>query len=99
MADIPYRLWSEETSPPPPQERTIVAKLKPSTREGRRASGLRSSASDDERQSRVERLLDNARVRSIRPVFPEEAMATETRSGRRATRSAGATRSAPGGRL
>ena len=79
MADVPYRLWSDEAPEPPPPARTIVAKLKPTTREGRRAFGLSGGAKagkkrDDEPKSRLERLIENARIKSVRPVFPAETL-------------------------
>jgi hypothetical protein len=84
VADVPYRLWSDEAPDPAPPERTIVAKLKPTTREGRRAAfGMRSEAArslrradDDEPESHLARLIGNARVRSVKPVFPDEAVAS-----------------------
>ena len=81
MGDVPYRLWSEEAPEPAPPARTIVAKLKPSTREGRRAAfGLRAAGPEDERRSQVARLMDNNRLRAMRPVFPDQAVAPGARS-------------------
>jgi len=85
VAEVPYRLWSEEVPQPPPPSRTIVAKLKPTTREGRRAAfgatreAARALRGEDERESHLARLIDNDRVRSVRPVFPEEAVARVSR--------------------
>ncbi len=83
MADVPYRLWSELAPEPPPAARTIVAKLKPTTREGRRAAfGTRfeaaverNDADSDERESHVRRLMANARIKTVKPVLPEEVIA------------------------
>jgi subtilisin family serine protease len=89
MADVPYRLWSELAPEPPPPARTIVAKLKPTTREGRRAAfGTRFEAAverngdDEEGESHLRRLLANARIKAITPVLPEEVIAP-TRPRRR----------------
>jgi Subtilase family len=91
VADVPYRLWSDQAPEPAPARRTIVAKLKPTTSEGRRAVfGRRRGAAvapngdeDDERPSRVRRLIENARIKAIRPVLPAEAIAVP-RAPRRA---------------
>jgi subtilisin family serine protease len=87
VPDVPYRLWSDEAPDPPPPARTIVAKLKPTTREGRRAFGIsagpRAGRTDrDEPPSRLERLIDNARIKSVKPVFPLEALAGGPRGAR-----------------
>jgi subtilisin family serine protease len=79
VADVPYRLWSDEAPTPPAPSRTIVAKLKPTTREGRRAFGMsggpRAGRVDhDEPPSRLAKLIENARVKSVKPVFPLEAL-------------------------
>jgi subtilisin family serine protease len=81
VADVTYRLWSDEAPEPPPPGRTIVAKLKPTTREGRRAfgrsSGPKAGKTDQgEPPSRLGRLIENARVKSVKPVFPMEALAS-----------------------
>jgi subtilisin family serine protease len=80
VGDVPYRLWSEEAAAPGPPDRTVIAKLKPTTAEGRRATfGARSERErasrrpeSDEPDSQLARLVQNARVKAIRPVFPEE---------------------------
>ena len=60
----------------------IIAKLKPSTREGRRAAfGIRAAGPEDERPSQLARLIDNDRLRAIRPVFPEETIVRGARRG------------------
>jgi hypothetical protein len=89
LGDVPYRLWSEEAPAPGPPDRTVIAKLKPTTAEGRRATfGARSERErasrrpeSDERDSQLARLVRNARVKSIRPVFPEEAVGATPRAG------------------
>jgi subtilisin family serine protease len=77
-------LWSDQAPEPAPAARTVVAKLKPTTREGRRAAfGIRAAAAatrEDERASHIGRLLDNARIKSITPVLPEEAVILEHRA-------------------
>jgi subtilisin family serine protease len=83
VADVPYRLWSEQAPEPPPAARTIVAKLKPTTPEGRRAAfGTRfeaaverNDAETDERESRLRRLMTNARIKTVKPVLPEDVIA------------------------
>lgn len=92
MAEVPYRLWSEQAPEPAPPVRTIVVKLKPTTREGRRATfGVRSEAArsavrgdTDDHPSQIGRLLQNARVKAVRPVFPDEALALQPVHGPRA---------------
>lgn len=82
MGDIPYRLWSDAAPEAPPATRTVIVKLKPTTREGRRVAfgatrAVEAGVAEDnggERQSHVGRLVENARVRAIRPVFPDEAL-------------------------
>ncbi len=87
MGEVPYRLWSDKAPEPAPPVRTIIAKLKPSTREGRRAAfGVRAAGPDHDRPSQLARLIDNDRLRAIRPVFPEEAVARGGRRGLVATR-------------
>jgi Subtilase family len=81
MSDVPYRLWSEE-APAPPPSRTVIAKLKPTTPEGERAAlgmarvGARAGrrAEGEQPSSRIGQLLENARLKAIQPVFPEEAL-------------------------
>jgi subtilisin family serine protease len=87
VGDVPYRLWSEEAPAPGPPNRTIIAKLKPTTAEGRRATfGARSERerasrrpASDERDSQLARLVQNARVKVIRPVFPDEPIGASSR--------------------
>jgi hypothetical protein len=94
MADIPYRLWSDEAPDPPAPARTVVAKLKPTTSEGRRAAfGTRSEAAramrrreDGERPSQLGRLVENARLESVTPVFSEETLTAQPRGGARGAR-------------
>jgi len=75
VADIPYRLWSDEAPEPPAPERTIVAKLKPSTRETRRMAAGVNGGGASPTTSRIARLIENARLRSVSPVFPAVATA------------------------
>ena len=75
MADVPYRLWSDQAAEAPPAQRIIVAKLKPSTAHARRVAFGVVTRGDDEPESRLSRLVANARVRTIRPVFPEASQA------------------------
>jgi hypothetical protein len=98
MSDVPYRLWSDEAPEPAAPHRTLVVKLKPTTAEGRAASfGLESErararrragvAAADTPPSHLARLIDNARVKAVRPVFPDEALtARSMRAGRAAGR-------------
>jgi subtilisin family serine protease len=98
VADVPYRLWSELAPEPPPPTRTIVAKLKPTTREGRRAAfGTRFDAAartgadaDEEHESHMRRLMENGRIKAVRPVLPEVVIAPPRppRRGRAAGRAA-----------
>lgn len=98
MSDVPYRLWSDQTSEPPAPGRTVIVKLKPTTEEGRQAAfGIRPAARTARRAgagepaSKLQRLIENARVKAVRPVFPDEALVVPAgrmmARGRRAARS------------
>ena len=63
MADVPYRLWSDQTAEAPPAKQTIVAKLKPAATPARR---LVRGAVAGEPETRLTRLVANARIRAIR---------------------------------
>ena len=76
MAEVPYRLWSDEAPPPPPAARTIVAKLKPIA-----AAFASAALADASPASRLNQLLANARLRTVKPVFPGEAIAGGPRGG------------------
>jgi subtilisin family serine protease len=76
MGKIPYRLWSDHAPEPPPAPRTVIAKLKSASPVPddvmfgiESGIGLPTSAPASS-GSRVERLLSNARLAAIRPVFP-----------------------------
>jgi subtilisin family serine protease len=92
VGQVPYRLWSEEAPEPAPAKRTIIVKLKPSTPEGRRvfagtARAVVTASDNGEHESQLRRLQRNERIRTMRPVFPEEAIHPGDR--RRRARSAG----------
>jgi hypothetical protein len=76
VADVPYRLWSNQTAEAPPARHTIVAKLRTSTAHARRVALGIAGDEASEPETRLSRLVTNARVRNIRPVFPQGAMAT-----------------------
>jgi subtilisin family serine protease len=100
MGDVPYRLWSDEAPEPPAPSRTLVVKLKPTTSEGRRAAfGARSETEraarrrdEEPRPSQIGRLLDNARLKWVKSVFPEEALAAHFRGNARGARRSAAER-------